>query len=243
MSSPYVYTPQQYQAFQPTYLDPYYGQQPVNSPFIPDATLYPSSPYTSAPNTPRRVHFDDLWPDPPPRQRRPSWHAGLSQPISAQLPSSGYASPFLQPTMPFFSHTRRRSFGDTTSPFRGYYNPWTSTQSDTFVIHPYLDGETPRPDFHFDLSSPTFSPMRLVALGQSALLTADDLNQPATHPPITRLRIICDAIPLWPIELQYNPYASQGVRRVDYLLDKVVLRGLVRVLGMEGYETLRLVTG
>jgi hypothetical protein len=186
------------------------------------------------------------------------------------------------------------------------------TQPDTFLIHPYLNGETPRPDFHFDLSSPTFSPMRLVAPGQSALLSLDSLSEPATHPPITRLRIICDVIPQWPIELQYSPYAaaptlspsplsnspvpitlgdvlialhrslqtrishidwarlsiseetaisraytrrcrsvpqlaqfeaSQGVRRIDYLLDKVVFRGLVRVLGMEGFEKLRLVTG
>jgi hypothetical protein len=186
---------------------------------------------------------------------------------------------------------------------------------DTFLIHPYLNGEAPRPDFYFNLSTSTFSPMRLVAPGQSALLTLDDLSQPATHPPITRLRIVCDAIPQWPTELQYNPYAaaaaaiplsaggggggappitlgdvlialhrslqlrishldwarlnvseetavaraytrrcravphlaqfeaSQGVRRVDYLLDRVVFRGLVRVHGVDGFETLRLVTG
>lgn len=30
------------------------------------------------------------------------------------------------------------------------------------------------------------------------------LNQPATWPPITRLQIICDRIPQWPINVGYN---------------------------------------
>lgn len=313
MSNPYLYTPNAYHAYQPTpYVDPYINQaQP--SPFIPNATLYPSSPYSSAPGTPRRVHFDDeLFPDLPPRPRRPSWHAGMMPPMaSMELPQSGY-SPYLQPAPSYFSN-RRHSFGNSTyqSPWSAYNalpgSPWLyPSQPPQFQIHPLLNGESPRPDFFFDLSSPVFSPVRRVGPGQSGPLTMDELRQPATYPPITRLRITCDIIPQWPIELEYNPYesgqlqlpvsavpitlgdilvaihrglhtrishidwarlslseetaiaraytkrcrsipslsqleASQGVRRVDYLLDKVRFRGLLRVMGEQGFETMKLV--
>jgi len=144
-----------------------------------------------------------------------------------------------------------------------------------------------------------------------AVLSLAEMREPATHPPITRLRIVCDAIPQWPIELEYSPYdihgehlslpsvngavppislgdvlfaihcamhtqithldwgrltmseeiaiaraytrrcrsipsvaqleASQGVKRVDFLLDKFIFRGLIRAHGGDGYDEWRLV--
>jgi hypothetical protein len=244
MSSPFVYTPNS--QYQPTpYLEPYYNQQQI-SPFIPTATLYPSSPYTgstslpgsphlgptSTPGTPRRVHFGDdfdlqydaaaaSW-NIPQRQRRPSWHGG-----SGNFGTPTLSPTFLQPAPLGYFRDRRHSFGNTGSPYQqptgfqvpawGPYvnpappSPWSSLyppQPVQFHIHPWLNGESPRGDFLFNLSSQSFSPLRVVGPGQSALLSLEDLKQPATHPPLTRLRITCDIIPQWPIELEYNPYQN-----------------------------------
>jgi hypothetical protein len=319
MSSAYLFTPSSYHSFQPTpYVDPY-KNTPQNSPYIPDLSLYPSSPYhsphPSQPNTPlpRYVHFgDEPWAAPPMRRpRRPSWHAGMAVPSSP----AAYSTQYLYPP-PVYSHHRRHSFG--TSPYTPWTpfppaSPWHYAQPlpPQFQIHPFLNAESPRPDFFFDVSHPHFAPSRLVGPGQSVHLSPEELRQPATHPPITRLRIICDAIPQWPIDLQYNPYfnggvaphspdggmlpitlcdvlvavhrslhtrishidwarlsvaeetavskaytrrcrsvpstsefeANQGVRRVDYLLDRVIFRGLLRVSSSEGFETMRLILG
>ena len=290
MSGPYVYTPL---AFEPT---PYLGYGPYTkrSPFIPPATLFPSSPYPPSspylgPNTPQGVHFDDTYWNAPPRPRRPSWHGGIPP------------SPFLStPSTP--RHDRRRSFGGGFRPWEPA-SPWANTSSH-FQIHPVLNGEAPRTDFYFDLASPSFTPLRSVGPGQSTVLSADELHEPATYPSITRMRITHDAIPQWPIDLEfhYDGYtspaspppitlgdvlymihfslhrqithqdwarlslseetaiaraytrrcrsvpssaqveASQGVKRIDYLLDKHAFRGLIRTHDEDGFYHWRLIT-
>lgn len=320
MSSPYVYSPQTYQ---PTpYLYPFYNQQHI-SPFIPQVQLPPSplnppSPYLppeypttpTTPNTPRRVHFDDL---PQNRPRRPSWSGAI--PATPQ-------SPFLAaPTIP--NHNRRHSWGaaqaQVQQPLWSSYTPFQTPQplfyqpppQPQFMIHPLLNGEAPRPDFGFDLSSPTFRPVRYVGPGQTTVLSLAEMRETATHPAITQMRITCDVIPQWPIELAYSPYdihgehlslppvsgsvppitlgdvlfavhrvlqtqishldwgrlsmseeiaiaraytrrcrsipsvaqleASQGVKRVDFLLDKFIFRGLVRDPNSQGYNDWKLI--
>ncbi|KAF7976650.1 hypothetical protein HWV62_5977 [Athelia sp. TMB] len=216
------------------------------------------------------------------------------------------------------SHNRRHSWGNTVQP-----PPWSSFTPPTaniplnfaprvpqFLIHPFLNGESPRPDFGFDLSASAFRPVRFIN-GLPAELSMEELREPATHPPITHMRITCDAIPQWPIELEYHPYdasgqhlslpsagggvppvslgdvlfaihsalhtqishldwgrltiseetaiaraytrrcrsapsieqleASQGVKRVDFLLDRFVFRGLVRAPGDEGFNEWKLI--
>ncbi|KAG9308208.1 hypothetical protein JVU11DRAFT_12221 [Chiua virens] len=289
MSGPYVYTPS---AFEPT---PYlgYGAYTQRSPFIPPTSLYPASPYPPAspylrPISPQGVHVDDpYWS--PPRARRPSWHGGRP------------ASPFLS-TPPSPSHHRRRSFGG------GYQSwepssPWTSSASH-FQIHPLLNGEAPRTDFYFDLSLPTFSPFRWVGPGQTTMITAHELDEPATYPSTSRMRVSHDVIPQWPVDLQYHydgyavptvlppirlgdvlymihsslhrqvthqdwarlsvseqtaiaraytrrchsapssaeVQASQGVKRIDYLLEKRIFRGLIRTHDEDGFYHWKLIT-
>lgn len=283
MSGPYVYTPS---AFEPT---PYLGYGPYtqHSPFVPPAALYPPSPYAPSspylgPTTPLGGHVDDNFWNPPIRTRRPSWHGGMPP------------SPFLS-TPPTPIHDRRRSFG-------GGFRSWEPASY--FQIHPLLNGEAPRTDFYFDLASPSFSPLRWIGAGQSVVISADELSSPATYPPITRMRITHDAIPQWPIDLEfhYDGYAgpsvpppitlgdvlymihsslrrqirqqdwvqlsvsettaiaraytrrcrsapssaqveaSQGVRRIDYLLEKRIFRGLIRTHDEDGFYHWRLIT-
>ena len=146
--------------------------------------------------------------------------------------------------------------------------------------------------------------MRFIGPGQTVVISPEELSQPATNPPITRMRITHDAIPQWPIEikLQYDEVqmaampppitlgdvlymihfsmrrqishqdwavlsdsrhdavalaytrryrkvstlaeveASQGVKRVDYLEDRFIFKGLIRMNGEEGFFHWKMIT-
>jgi hypothetical protein len=310
-SSPFRYSPHIYPA------SPSFSQsQPFL--YIPGATLQPHSPYPST--TPR--NDGEPLPERAMRARRPSWPGGQIPPVS---PIPGY-NPGLAPPEQSASLTRRRSFGNSpysnqylgyppipvaNVPFNYHYQTFESFQNydhyppqpQTLQIHPCLSGESPRSYFHFDLSWPEFYPIRWVDPGQVVPLTKEQLQEPATRPPITRLRIICDTILQWPINLVSEPdlqganqarisigdiltaihcslhlrvthaewaklsvseetavsqayvrrctripsveksEASQGVKRVDYLLDKINFRGLVRVPEADGFITMKLIVG
>lgn len=157
--------------------------------------------------------------------------------------------------------------------------------------------------------------MRITSSSQTSgtPLNLDELAQQATHPGVTRMKIICDLIPQWDVILEpqrdyasssgylavpHEPVASnqpitlgdvlvavhrmlqtqithrdwarlsnteatniaraytrrcrtfpsaeqfeasQGVRRVDYLLDRFLFKGLVRLRGEDGFETVKLI--
>jgi len=266
MSSPYVYNPQpSYPTYQySNYLDPQYSA-PQNSPFIPNLTFPPSSPYGSpysspyaragslpgSPNFgptalpaaasnpyatniyafPQSAGGNGLVVDTPtdwsfPRQRRPSWHGGAGSPL--------YREEYLQPNTIDYFRERRHSFGNTGSfgnfapatyqppawnthvNSAGLVSPWGSyTQplpsgGPPFTIHPWLNGEQLhlRNDFRCDLSAPDFTPQKLGPSGAFIPLSREELSQPATQPAISRVRIVCEWIPQWPIDLQYNPYGN-----------------------------------
>ncbi|KAG5637112.1 hypothetical protein H0H81_005750 [Sphagnurus paluster] len=332
MSGPYVYKPavpvQQYPQFQNA---PYYVNTPQpTTPFIPDSALYPTTPYSNpaslpaslpttpnhrpgalpasapnqyafpatAPTTGWNTGYPAAW-DGFQRERRPSWHG--------QNPGH-----FLQPTPPYAEgYPRRHSFGVasggyTPAQFQGYI-PHVPPTPSAFYLHPWINGEAPRSDFFFDLARP-FAPQRQYGPGQFGPLSAPELMEAATHPPITQLRIQCDAIPQWPIELRLDPYVqtqvyselnppppislqdvfiavhrslqkqiahvdwdqlshaqeyeiakaftqrcraipgqfeherSQGVKRVDYLLGKTRMAGLMRVGMADGWQVMKLIT-
>ncbi|KAL4064708.1 hypothetical protein V8B97DRAFT_1987251 [Scleroderma yunnanense] len=290
MSGPYVYTPQTYQ---PTsYLS--YSPYAPRSPFIPagsfpSSPLHPPSPYLGPampfPSSFGESYDDGYW---PPRPRRPSWHAGM-QP-----------SPFLQtPGIPY--RTRTRSFGSMWPGDAVQLSPWAypyQSGTSAFEIHPLLNGEMPPTNFLFDMSLPTFMPIRFIGPGPGqSIVICEELSQPATNPPITRMRITHDAIPQWPIDikLQYDEIqmaampppitlgdvlymihfsmrrqishhdwaklsdsqhdaialaytrryrrvssfaeveASQGVKRIDYLEDRFIFKGLIRMNDEDGF--------
>jgi hypothetical protein len=77
------------------------------------------------------------------------------------------------------------------------------------IIHPYINADVPRPDFVFDLGVAQFSPQRQMGSYGGAMtavtLSTEELQEFATHPPVMRLRIVSEGLPLWPIDLEYNP--------------------------------------
>lgn len=315
MSSPYVYSQT---ASNDYYQTPYYYHTPrPHTPFFPPSPHslpasprihpvtpptvpipFPSAPFPSAPD------FNYApWET---RQRRPSWQGPA--PSSAWLHPSPDYLPFQAP------YPRRHSFSNPSyqPPHPSQYTPWSAPQSITspqLYINPWINGSSPRNDFYFDLSTTTFTPLRLYGNGQPTILPPEEMREPATHPPLTRLRIICDLIPTWPIHLElpptpYSPYNSnqfayqqpspssppitlmdvlvavhqamhsrithidwakvskkeqreitraytvrcggseheraQGVKRVDFLLGRTRMIGLVRSRMEDGWEVMRL---
>jgi len=226
MSGPYVYTPQVAYRNSP-YLAPFYGAQ--NSPFIPELSLnnspfvqpnsLPSSPNpqnSPLPTYPQFVPFpasadeSQYSQNPWARERRVSWNGGV-------VPPPVQNSPWLRPRP-----QRQRTRSDHSYNFQppvdpnaywsnpGPYNPFPQypTALPQFFLHPFLNGESPRSDFMFDLSAPHFAPLRYVGNNQTLPITPEELAQVATHPPIYHLKIICDLIPNWPIEINYNQSAG-----------------------------------
>lgn len=260
------------------------------------------------------------------RQRRPSWHGSspLLSPQGLFPPQQHHRSRSFgaDGQAPFFPTSPSVGFVPTTPPSgpavflpavmtpawaAPSYIPWGQPQpaapEPKQTIHPLLNGENPQSNFFFNIANPMFAPCRVVgANGETTPITAEELSQPACHPPIYDLKVVSDKLPSkWAIEIAYQPqhpyypgapaptspnpagkppitvgdvllqihralhlmitrpdwnvldsgeegkvtkaffkrcaaagpgqrdwFISQGVKRVDYLLEKIAFRGLVR---------------
>ncbi|THV02865.1 hypothetical protein K435DRAFT_775321 [Dendrothele bispora CBS 962.96] len=159
--------------------------------------LFPGFDPTYQPVQPQPDVFSPL------RPRRPSWHGQASPFFSPPSPAGGFLSPGVDPLY----HSRRRSFGGGyDSPMMGwgpqiYGNPLTPSQ---FDLHPWLNAQTFTGEFLFDLSAHNFNPLQLVGHNQTVPVPLEWLMMPATRPPINRLRVVCDLLPQWPIDVEWN---------------------------------------
>ena len=220
MSDPYVYTPRVNYRNSP-YLAPFSVQ--ANSPFIPNLNLggspyipnIPLSPNISSAPSPF-VPFptssvdddDDYYSEPYARPRTTSWTTGV---VPENIPNVASWYPPRRPQ-------RRRSRSDA-----GYFDQpqvvninngyWVSPAltysplppaTPQLAIHPYLDGSAPRGDIFFDLTAPSFAPMRRLSNNQYIFITHEELSQVATEPPIHATQLRSDLIPSWPIDIVYN---------------------------------------
>jgi hypothetical protein len=337
-------TPYLRQYYQQPNISPFIPQStlPPSPGYVP--AWVPASPNLTVP-TPH-VRFAT---DCPALGSRPrSWHAADVPPgwlppspgiVPVVPPSPGMMPVLLSP--PSLGHHRRHSFGQQPPPPQWVVgNPWggaaaaspwsvaaplPSPQAPSppkDVIHPFLDGRNVRPDFYFDLSAPDFLPQRRYPNGTLAAIPAQELDQPATHPPTRQMTIVGEGIPQWPVELRADAmpspimglgldvpswvtpamddnappitlrdvleavyrvlqtqishlewaklskaeeqavaraytrrckaaaksdpadaeaHAGQGVKKVDFLLDKFMFRGLKPARGSEGYESMVMV--
>ncbi|KAL1742618.1 hypothetical protein HDZ31DRAFT_42821 [Schizophyllum fasciatum] len=195
------------------------------------------SPYHAPAQLPGWSARDDTYT----RERRPSWHSPAAAPQYLGTPAA--------------AHGRRHSFSNAASPYQTPYTPytpdWVSPQgllspypvgpsfAPALQLHPWLNADNPPRDFIFDLSLPVFSPRRLIPSG-TIPPSGQDMATPATHPPITRLHIVCDAIPQWPIDLEY-PGGAAGGRVPPIQLGDVLIAvhtGLHRRISHADWEAL-----
>ncbi|TEB30886.1 hypothetical protein FA13DRAFT_1754965 [Coprinellus micaceus] len=159
---------------------------------------------------------DPVWDPAYRRPRQNSWHGpnpynpqGLLAPIG---PSHHRSNSFGQANPPFIPGAYQPPAPATAPAYNPFWNwnpnshsPWfnrfvnlpTHHPEPKAYIHPWLNGESFRSDFSFNLSIPTFAPLRVVgAGGQTMFMGQDELGQ---------LTIKHDKIPQWPIELVFNP--------------------------------------
>jgi hypothetical protein len=246
------------------------------------------------------------------QERAPSFHASPLSPFVPPVQTAPTTPPWTRPltlsnpmypgVMPTTGYPTSVSPWSVASPLPGTF----PDQSGAFSLHPFLDGHMPRLDFALNLATQPFMPMQLLPTGAYGPVGAEVLNQTATHPPMYRLKIVCDELHHWPITLEYNPedyrqqtgamlmypppisvgdvlaqihrtlneritqadwarlddkkkykisqayttrcasspsmehlLKSDGVKKVDYLLDKVWFRGLMKT--HDGPEVLKLV--
>ncbi|KAJ7503014.1 hypothetical protein B0H11DRAFT_1711451 [Mycena galericulata] len=215
MSSPFIYSPH-------SEFFPHFQQQPsgflgrgfLSSPFCPTQTIYPSSPYVGpalsdhgTPNTPLFSGLNDyggnMWGTPRRRRRRPSWHGTSTPRVSPFIPplhpSPALDTAYQRPMVPPYSAPPFPA-----PPFASSYVSGYPQFPAPLHIHPWINGDAPSQEFVFDLSITAFSPQRLVGPNQVVPLSMADLQAPAFHPPVTKLRMVCDMIPNWPVDLVYG---------------------------------------
>nr|GAT45116.1 predicted protein [Mycena chlorophos] len=179
------------------------------------------------------------------RQRTQSWTGPTPAPHGSPFLAPAAAPAFLQTQYP--GHRRANSHERPGAAFpafpgfvpqqpqwtplgpplpHGYYPPEAIPQQ----IHPFLNGDAPSPDFHFDLSNNRFLPLRRAPHNpaQSMPLGAAELALPAFHPPRAAIRIIHPMLPFWPIDVTpaappppanpYAPAAAPNITLADVLI-------------------------
>ncbi|KAI1782728.1 hypothetical protein LXA43DRAFT_904965 [Ganoderma leucocontextum] len=79
-------------------------------------------------------------------------------------------------------------------------------------VHPLLGGEYGRqPKIIFDLSLNTFGPQYITRSGShGSQLRLEELSEPAIHPPVHRMEIVCDDLLEWPIIIERRINKSKG---------------------------------
>ncbi|KAK1221567.1 Rho guanine nucleotide exchange factor [Marasmius sp. AFHP31] len=88
-------------------------------------------------------------------------------------------------------------------------------RSGQFHLHPWLDAQNWSDDFLFLLSSHVFNPQMVQSrfinsdgsvgeISRTKPPPMDRMLQTATSPGLSRLRVICDLIPNWPIDIPYE---------------------------------------
>ncbi|KIY44631.1 hypothetical protein FISHEDRAFT_77255 [Fistulina hepatica ATCC 64428] len=208
MSTPYTYSPG-YPSH--AYLPPVRAY----SPFIPD----PASPYYSPyhntsplpPASPHTVPIDF----PAHTQNTPSWGAQYAN------------QQWLSPAPASYHHHRRHSTGlspyypnpamlgplwspSASSPWYNHLAPGSSPMSMPLQIHPLLDGQRGQAPVQFDFSHATFSATRMSSVGQSVMLTPQELGDQATWPFTTRLHVVIESMPQWPLVIEYTGPRVEG---------------------------------
>ncbi|KAJ7832993.1 Alpha/Beta hydrolase protein [Mycena leptocephala] len=158
----------------------------------------------SAGSLPADSNWSQPWNPPPLGISRPRRHSAGSLPnVSIWRPPPPREN---QLDIRSFSRFRIFLLPPTNVPYVTFSAPWffpSTNASLRLQIHPWLHGDVPSQEFIFDLSMSGFGPHRIVAPDQAMPLSAKDYQARAFNPPVTKLRITCDMIPHWPIDISF----------------------------------------
>jgi len=99
-------------------------------------------------------------------------------------------------------------------------------------LHNLINGEIVSRHLHINFSVSDLVIKRRIGPGanQVATFSAYDLEQPATNPQMTRVRIVCDAIPQWPVDIQVIGTTLSPHRRRRTALPYLTLEDVVHAV-------------
>ncbi|KAH9072845.1 hypothetical protein EDB83DRAFT_135708 [Lactarius deliciosus] len=222
MTTPYVwpyYLPQQHPYFQfpPSTPAASSGHRPSRS--------WQGSPYASPPVLPTLLPIN---PGP--------------APVAAQV----YQPAFLHPTYPQ-TRPRSRSFDASFAPVQPTVavTPWPAVPAPYYTyspgwglapldlphpqLHNLINGEIISQHLHvnFSVSDLVIKRRTGPSAGQVGALSGYELEQPATNPQMTRVRIVCDAIPQWPVDIRVIGTSLSPHRRRRAALPFLTLEDVV----------------
>ena len=165
------------------------------------------------------------------------------------------AAPVYQPTLlhPDYSRSRRHSFDAAFVPVQpmatGAPAPWPAVPAPYYTYSSGWSGmaprELPRPQLHNLINGDIIAPHLYINFVDADLvfrkrtgsgmfnhsrLSSYDLEQPAMHPQMTRVRIVCDMIPQWPVDLQVLGTSLSPHRRRRAALPYLTLEDLLHAV-------------
>ncbi|KAI0254441.1 hypothetical protein BJV78DRAFT_1121181 [Lactifluus subvellereus] len=96
-------------------------------------------------------------------------------------------------------------------------------------LHNMLNGEIASRHLYLNFASADLEFKRRNGSGihYSTTLSAYDLDQPATNPQMTRVRVVCDAIPQWPVDVHVSGTTLTPHRRHRTALPYLTLEDVI----------------
>jgi len=163
------------------------------------------------------------------------------------------AAPVYQPALlhPDYSRSRRHSFDAAyipVQPVAAAITPWPAVPAPYFTYSPgwtLNGGDLQRPQLHNLINGEIIASHLYINFAQADLvfkkrsgssmhhtttLSGYDLEQPATNPQLTRVRIVCDAIPQWPVDLQVVGTSLSPHRRHRAALPYLTLEDIIHAV-------------
>jgi len=99
-------------------------------------------------------------------------------------------------------------------------------------LHNLINGEIVAHHLYVNLAEPDLVFRKRTGSGLFAhtTLSSYDLEQPATNPQTTRVRVICDLIPQWPVDLRVVGTSLEPHRRGRAALPYLTLEDVIRAV-------------
>ena len=213
-----VYLPQQHPYFQfpPTAAMSDSGYRPSRS--------WQGSPNISPPVLPTLL---PVIPAPPP-MATPVYQPALLHPDYSRTRSHSFNGPYvaMQPAVPAAA-----PWPAAPAPYYTYSPGWTyaSLEPSHPQLHNMLNGEVVSKHLHLNFASADLEIKRRTGsvIHNLTTLSSYDLDQPAMNPQMTRVRIVCSAIPQWPVDVHVSGTTLTPHRRQRPALPYLTLEDVI----------------
>jgi hypothetical protein len=186
------------------------------------------------------------WPSRPLQESPQTTPIVLSGLLPAAPSVAEPVTPVFQPALfhPGYPRSRRHSFdaayvpvqvaAPTVGPYFTYSPGWALAPRELQrpQLHNLINGEIIAHRLHINFAKMDLVFKKRTRSGNHHLvmLGTYDLEQPATNPPMRRVKVVCDAIPQWPVDLQVTGTSLSPHRRHRGALPYLTLEDVVHAV-------------